>query len=299
MAVSIKPRIGLKDVVYAVFDEGTSTYGTITSLTGAMELSFDPASSAATLFADDGAFATAETVGEMSISFGLADILPVHEAALLGHSYANGVIEYGVNDQSPYVAIGAKMLRAGKDGSNEVYSYMWLPKVKLSKPSSSAMTKGASIEFQTPTMEGRVVQNSSGVYKTSIRTDDTNVSATLISNWFSSVVESTGASTTAVTLTSAVGDDAANTITLTFDKSSESFSLKTVPVGGITVSVVSTGLLIAGTTTYTYSAAGAAPTITLTNANISAVQYLVTVNSTVQDNNNVGVTAESILCTPA
>lgn len=67
----------------------------------------------------------------------------------------------------------------------------------------------------------------------------------------------------------------------------------------IAESVVSTGLLIAGTTTITRSTAGTAPTLTLTNSNIANVAYLVTVTSDVQDTNGVHITALSQLVTPA
>lgn len=299
MALASRPRIGLKNVVFSVYDEGLGTYGTITSLANAMELSFDPGSSITSLFSDDGLTHSAESTGEMSISFGLADILPEHVATLLGHTYANGIIAQNTSDQSPIVALGFQMTRAGKDGSSNVSELCWMPRCKLSKPSQQAMTKGASVEFQTPMMEGRVMQNDDGDYMVRLRTDDPAASATTIANWFTTVIENTGASTTAVTVGTITGDNAANTITIPFAKSGETFSLKTVSAGDITVSVVSTGALLAGTSTYAYSAAGTAPTITITNANIDAVQYLVTVNPGVQDNNNVAVTQYSQLVTPA
>ena len=195
MAIAQRPRIGLKDVVYAVLDEstdvtgGTPTYGTVYPLANAIDLSFDPAGSAATLFADDGAAFTAETVGEMKISLGQADMLPADIARILGHTYANGVVTENVGDSSPYIAIGAKMLRAGKDSGNPVYEYFWLPKVKLTKPKQDAKTKAASIEFQTPAFEGRVVKlTANNNYRTRVRTDDALASSTTVTNWFTQPV---------------------------------------------------------------------------------------------------------------
>lgn len=190
-----RPRIGLRSVVYALLDEstdvvgGTPTYGTVYPLANAIDLSFDPAGSAATLFADDGAAFTAETVGEMAISFGQADILPEDMARILGHTYANGIVAENTSDQSPYIAIGAKMLRAGKDSGQDVYEYFWLTKVKLTKPKQDAKTKAASIEFQTPMFEGRVVKlTANNNYRTRVRTDDPTASSTTITNWFSQPV---------------------------------------------------------------------------------------------------------------
>jgi phi13 family phage major tail protein len=191
MAIAQRPRVGLKDVVYAVLDEstdvtgGTPSYGAVYPLANAIDLSFDPAGSAATLFADDGAAFTAETVGEMKISLGQADMLPEDIARILGHTYANGVVTENVGDSSPYIAIGAKMLRAGKDNGNLVYEYFWLPKVKLTKPKQDAKTKAASIEFQTPAFEGRVVKlTANNNYRTRVRTDDALASSAMLTNWF-------------------------------------------------------------------------------------------------------------------
>ena len=200
MAYAPRPRIGLSNVVYAVLTEssdvsgGTPTYGAITPLANALELSFDPAGSTATLFADDGAAFVADNVGEMKITFGLADINPADRAIILGQTYAGGQITENVTDQSPYIAIGARRLMAGKDGASAVYEYFWLPKVKLSKPKADAKTKGASIDFQTPMFEGSVTKLvANGNYKASVRTDDANASATLISNFFTQVVTTSGA----------------------------------------------------------------------------------------------------------
>ena len=305
MALAQRPRIGLKDVVYAVLDEstdvagGTPVWGTIYPLSNALDMSFDPGSATASLFADDGLKFASDTVGEMKITLGVADLLPEHVARLLGHEYSAGQIIDNVSDQSPYVALGAKLSRSGKDGANEVYDYVWLYKVKLSKPKFDAKTKGSSIEYQTPMMEGLVCAlTSSGDYRLRMRTDDPAASATTLTNFFTTV-QLPGASMTAVSFASVAGDDSDNTITLTFGKSGESFAIANADDLGISVSVVSTGALIAGTSTYTRSVAGVAPTVTISNANITAVAYLVTVNASIKDTNGVAVTPTSRLVTPA
>lgn len=304
MALAQRPRIGLKDVVYAVLDEssdivgGTPTYGTVYPLANTIDLSFDPGSSSASLFADDGQGFAAETVGEMKITLGNADILPEDMARILGHTYANGQIVDNTLDQSPYIALGAKMLRSGKDSTNLVYDYVWMYKCKLSKPKFDAKTKGASIEYQTPMLEGMVVKlSSSNNYRMRMRTDDPNAVAATLASFFTTVTLPS-ASLTAVTVGTITGDDSDNIITIPFAKSGETFQMAIPNIKDITVSVVSTGALLAGTTTITRSNAGVAPTLILTNANIGAVAYLVTVTSDVQDTNGVHVTPLSQLVTP-
>jgi len=305
MALAQRPRIGLKDVVYAVLDEtsdvagGSATYGTVYPLANSLDLSFDPGSAGATLFADDGLAFAAETVGEMKISLGNADILPEDMARILGHAYSVGQITFNSLDQSPFIAIGAKMLRSGKDGANAVYDYLWIYKCKLQKPKFDAKTKGASIEYQTPMLEGTVAKLiSTGDYQMRMRTDDANAVAATLTGFFTTVTKP-GASLTAVTVGTITGQTGAKTITIPFAKSAESFLMALPDASDITVSVVSTGVLIAGTTTITRSVAGAAPTLILANPNIAAVAYLVSVTSDVQDTNGVRVTPKSQLVTPA
>lgn len=201
MAELIRPFIGCKDAVYALLNEssdvvgGAPTYGTIYPLPGLIEISFDPASSSSTLFADDGADETAEVTGEMTIGLNIKGLLQADAARLLGHSLANGVMQESVDDASPYIAIGAKRTMPGGK-----YEYFWLPKVKLQKPSQTATTKGASIEYQTPTLEGRVVKlTANSVYRTRTKTDADGVSATTITNWFVQPVTSNSADLGALT----------------------------------------------------------------------------------------------------
>ena len=305
MAIAQRPRIGLKDVVYAVLDDstdivgGTPSYGTVYPLANSLDLSFDPGSSSASLFADDGLAFAAETVGEMKITLGNADVLPEDMARILGHTYANGQIVDNSLDQSPYVALGYKVLRSGKDGSNLVYDYVWIYKCKLQKPKFDAKTKGSSIEYQTAMLDGLVAKlTSSNDYRLRMRTDDANAVSATLTGFFTTVVLP-AASLTAVTVGTIAGSSSGKTITIPFAKSGETFLMNGGSASKITVSVVSTGALLAGTNTYTKSAAGTAPTIIITNANIAAVAYIVSVTSNVTDTNGVNVTPKSQTVTPA
>ena len=60
-----------------------------------------------------------------------------------------GVTWASGSDVAPYVAIG---FRAAKVGG--VYRYIWLQKVQFAIPSESFETKGESISFKTPEIEG-------------------------------------------------------------------------------------------------------------------------------------------------
>jgi len=197
---STRQSIGLSNVVYSVMDESTDylnnapTYGTVYPLVGAKAMEFDPGSSIAREFADDGLFNAADAVGEMKVNFVLASILPEDYARILGYEYANGIIQEKAVKQSPSIAIGFKALRSGNESGNNVYDYVWFPKVKLSKPKSADKTKAASIEFKDVQFEGAVLTLlSNGVHRVRTRSDDPAVAAVTLTNWFTAPLYSNSA----------------------------------------------------------------------------------------------------------
>ena len=64
---------------------------------------------------------------------------------------SNGVLVSSAEDTAPYVAVG---FRAKK--SDGKYKYVWLYRVKFGVPTENAATKGSSISFSTPSIEGTV-----------------------------------------------------------------------------------------------------------------------------------------------
>lgn len=302
MAIAQRPRIGLKDLVYAVLDEstditgGTPSYGTVYSLANAMELSFDPGSSGSILFGDDGPAFAAETVGEMKLSFGIADILPDHVNRILGHAYANGLQAKTTNDQSPYIAIGGKRLCAGSDAGNPIYEYFWLLKCRFYKPKLDGKTKGANIEYQTPMLEGLAVKlTANDTYDVRVRTDDAAAASATVTNFFNAPVISTGANLNALGVTGVA--KSGSFAVITFAKTGGgnfTLSSPTLVSPNIRIALVSTGAL--QSPTYTTSATPAA-TQTATSSTLSAGTYLVTVDSGVKDNSGVGTTLYSGLVT--
>lgn len=299
MAATVRSAYGLSDIVYSVYDTVAGTYGAIKTLPGAKMFAFDPASSISRLYADDKAFDAADATGDSSIQLELVDVTPDKLAEITGMTYSAGQLIQKPIDLSPHLAIGGKIRLSGKDSGTDVYRYVWYYNVVLNKPSSEDKTKETSVEFRTMKFDGAVLPNlATNTYRMSVRTDDTNVPAATLSGFFSSVV-TPGGSLTAVTVSSLAGSASGDTITITFGKGGESFSLANPAATNITVSVVSTGALIAGTSTFTASAAGTAPTVTIANSNIANVAYLVVVTAGLVDNNNVPVTLYSGLVTPA
>src|SRR5574343_110749 len=102
-------QIGLKNLYYATLTADTAdkatTYGSMKKITGAISADIKPASNSATLYADDGPFDTATTLGEITVTLEMADLPLSVQAEILGHTLDKGVMVYKATDKAPYVAI--------------------------------------------------------------------------------------------------------------------------------------------------------------------------------------------------
>ncbi len=302
--MSVRPRIGASDLVFAVLDEdtdvagGTPTYGTPVALANLAEINVNPNGSTSVLFADDMPAVVGETIGKIDVDFQLADISQANYALLFGHTYANGAIAEKADDQSPYIAIGFKALRSGKYSGLKVYDYFWLYKGKMSKPDSKYETKKDSINFQNVTLKGQFValQSCDKAFRMRVRTDDA-AAAGLLSAFFTQVTLPT-ADVTDLTVTIAQGTAGhAGDVRLTFAKDSGlSFGisdLSELNVFAINITdddaVILPGTFVIGangTTCVCYFT----PDIAITSAD----HVIVVVTSGVRDSSGVGCTPASI-----
>lgn len=121
-----------------------------------------------TLYADDAAAETDKTQRDWSVSLNVDDLTLKVRADLLGHKYEkvtsftdledmSGVkdaekMTIGTDDVAPYFGTGFYKRR--RKNNVTTYEVVWLYKVQYSEPTENAETKGESVNFQTPTMEG-------------------------------------------------------------------------------------------------------------------------------------------------
>ena len=186
--------IGLDKLYYAKITEdadGFETYSTPVQLAKAMTADLSVELAEATLYADDG---TAESVREFksgTLSLGIDDIGASVASDLTGSVIdTNGVIVAAQEDGGAPVAIG---FRAKK--GNGKYKYFWLYRVKFGIPATNLATKGDSISFSTPTIEGTIFARNkvdgSGKHpwKAEATEGDAKVSANTITNWYKEVYE--------------------------------------------------------------------------------------------------------------
>ena len=151
-------QIGLRDLHYALLQDDDIEVGAVydepVRIIGAIQANINPNASRETLFADDGPMETASSLGEIELEMVAADIPLQHQAALLGHDInEEGIMESNAESIPPWVAVGFRSLKS--DGS---YRYVWLLKGKFQEPEASHETKGDTITFQTPTMNGGFVK---------------------------------------------------------------------------------------------------------------------------------------------
>ena len=147
----------------------------------------------ATLYADDVAAEIVKEFKSGTLTLGVDDIGINVASELTGAQIdINNVLISGGQDAGSPVAIG---FRAKK--SNGKYKYYWLYRVKFGIPAASLATKGDSITFSTPSIEGTVLcrnkpdSNGKHPWKAEVTEGDTGVSDATITGWYDAVYEPT------------------------------------------------------------------------------------------------------------
>ena len=184
--------IGLDKLYYAPITEGNNgdeTYGTPVQLAKAISVDLSVEVNEATLFADDGLAEAVKEFKSGTLSLSVDDIGPSVAAALCGCVLdKNDVLISGGEDTPKYVSVGFRARKA-----NGKYKYFWLYRVLFSIPGTNLATKGDSISFSTPTIEGTIFRrnklddSNKHPWKAEV-TEDANNSA-IIAAWFTTVYE--------------------------------------------------------------------------------------------------------------
>jgi phi13 family phage major tail protein len=187
--------IGLDRLYYAPVTEapatGDETYGTPVMLAKAISAELSVELAEAILYADDGASEVIKEFKGGKLTLGVDDIgRSVAEQLTGAKTDSNGVLISASEDGGIPVAIG---FRAKK--SNGKYRYFWLYRVKFGSPSTNLATKGDSIAFNTPTIEGTISRRNkldaggSHPWKAEANEDDAGVSSAVITGWYAKVYE--------------------------------------------------------------------------------------------------------------
>lgn len=150
-------NIGLSNIWFANLTEaadGTATYDGAKNLGKAVSCSVSITNNEAKLYGDDALAESDTSFASGTITLGVTDDDDTIFAPLLGHTITNGEVVKTSTDTAPYVGCGRIVTKM----VNGAYKYKveFLHKVKFSEPSRDESTKGESIEFATPSVEGVV-----------------------------------------------------------------------------------------------------------------------------------------------
>lgn len=151
-------NIGLTNIWFSRLTEGaggTPTYEGATNLGKAVSCSVSITNNEAKLYGDDTLAESDTSFSNGTITLGVTDDDDTVFAPLLGHTIdASGEVIKASTDAAPYVGVGRIVTKM----VNGVYKYKveFLYKVKFSEPSKDENTKGESIEFGTPSVEGLI-----------------------------------------------------------------------------------------------------------------------------------------------
>lgn len=186
--------IGLDRMYYSVITEGVGgeeTYATPVSLAKAISAELSVELAEAILYADDGVAEVVKEFKSGKLTLGIDDIGATAAGVLTGATIdTNKVLVSASEDGGTPVAIGFRAKKA-----NGKYRYFWLYRVKFGIPATNLQTKGDSISFQTPTIEGTIMrrnkldENDNHPWKAEVNEDDTGVLPATITNWFTAVYE--------------------------------------------------------------------------------------------------------------
>ncbi len=185
---------GFDRLYYAKITEdadGNESYGKPVSLAKAIGADLSLELAQAILYADDAAAFVLKEFKNGKLTLRVADIGVNTAQDLLGYiTDDNGVLVSVTERDGGYVAIG---FRAKKE--DDRYRYFWLYRVKFGIPATNLETKGDSISFKTPSIEGTVMRRNRTdaqghhPWKSEVTEGNPGVKPTVIAEWFDAVYE--------------------------------------------------------------------------------------------------------------
>ena len=156
-------KIGLNNFKYAILDESAETYEAPKSLGKAINCKVSIEKYSAELYADDTLAESDYTFKKGTVNITVDEDDDTVFAEILGHQVGeDGEMIRKDTDIAPYVGMGRILTKL--IGGVQKYKVEFLSKVKFSEPEQDEQTKGDSVEFKTPSIEGTVTKLSDGTW---------------------------------------------------------------------------------------------------------------------------------------
>lgn len=158
-------QIGLTNLWYGLLTEaedGTPSYAGAKSFGKAVSAKVDVSTNDATLYADDALVESDKSFQSAKVTLGVADDDMTIFAEILGHKVADsgGEMVRSADDAAPWVGLGRVVTKIVN--SKYVYKGEFIYKVRFAEPSQEDSTKGESVDFSTPEIEGTAVTLANG-----------------------------------------------------------------------------------------------------------------------------------------
>lgn len=157
-------KIGLNSIYYSILTEaadGTPSYNGAKSFGKAISANVSITNNSASLYADDVLCESDNTFQSGTVSLGVDDDREQTFAELLGNTITeSGLVTRNANDIAPWVGLGRIIVKLVNNV--KLYKAEIIYKCKFSTPSSEANTRGESVEFATPTIEGTIATLANG-----------------------------------------------------------------------------------------------------------------------------------------
>lgn len=156
--------IGLNNLWYSHLTEaldGTPSYDGKKSFGKAVSANVSISNNSATLYADDVLVESDTSFQNGTVTLGVDDDREATFADVLGHDVSDeGEVTRNANDVSPWVGLARIIVKMVNNV--RLYKVEVLYKVKFSEPSEDDETKGESVEFRTPEIEGTIATLANG-----------------------------------------------------------------------------------------------------------------------------------------
>lgn len=157
-------KIGLNNLWYSHLTEGqdgTPSYNGAKSFGKAISANVSISNNDAKLYADDVLAESDTSFQSGTVTLGTDDDREATFADVLGHDITEeGEVTRNANDTAPWVGLGRIVVKMVNNV--RLYKVEILYKVKFAEPSQDDQTKGESVEFSTPEIEGTIATLANG-----------------------------------------------------------------------------------------------------------------------------------------
>lgn len=157
-------NIGLRKPIVAKYDRNTKSYSGGFQYSHAVSVNITPNYAEASLYGDDIQVEYEKTFNNATISLGTTST-PVKAAeTVFGHSITeDNEVSYNATDEANYVGVG--FVSPEKVDGESKYSGAVITCAKFADSAESYATKGDSLTFNTPTIEGVAIPDEDGEWK--------------------------------------------------------------------------------------------------------------------------------------